>query len=244
MGFEKFGEELGKQLLGYGIDVAREAGGKALGKGSGETCQGVLTVNGKTIPYTLTFNEKRHELKGLIEINNWDITVDWYRSVFSAAAPVFSATTPIVYTRIRAPFVNTSGLRFTIYSKIGLLDYFKEVHEGSMLPLQDIQIGDAPFDERFVVQGNNEDSIRELIASPKIRRLIQSQEHLYLQVKDDEGWFSTRFPEGVDELYFQVGGIIGENDERLGSLVELFITTLNRLCRLGLASKKDPRIIL
>ena len=56
MGFEKFGEELGKQLLEYGIDVARQAGGKALGKGSGETCQGALTVNGKTIPYTLTFN--------------------------------------------------------------------------------------------------------------------------------------------------------------------------------------------
>lgn len=241
MGFETFGEEFGKQILEYGIDVAREAGGKALAKGSGETSQGVLTVNGKTIPYTLTFNEKRHELKGLIEINNWDITVDWYRSVFPAITP---AVTPTVYTRIRSPFVNTSGLRFTIYSKIGLLDFFKDVHEGSMLPLQDIQIGDAPFDERFVVQGNDEDSIRELFASPKIRRLIQSQEHLYLQVKDDEGWFSTKFPEGVDELYFQVGGIIGENDERLGSLVELFIATLNRLCRLGLASKKDPRIIL
>jgi len=27
-------------------------------------------------------------------------------------------------------------------------------------------------------------------------------------VKDDEGWFGRSFPEGVDELYFQVPGVI------------------------------------
>ena len=36
-------------------------------------------------------------------------------------------------------------------------------------------------------------------------------------MKDDEGWFSTSFPEGVDELYFQVVGVI-KDVEQLKSL--------------------------
>jgi hypothetical protein len=31
-------------------------------------------------------------------------------------------------------------------------------------------------------------------------------------VKDDEGWFATIFPEGVDELCFQVVGMIKKID--------------------------------
>jgi len=44
-------------------------------------------------------------------------------------------------------------------------------------------------------------------------------------VKDDEGWFSTAFPKGVDELYFSVVGVI-KDVERLKSLYYLFAEVL------------------
>ena len=40
-------------------------------------------------------------------------------------------------------------------------------------------------------------------------------------LKDDDGWFKLKFPEGVDELYFEVVGII-KDKERLKNLFDLF----------------------
>jgi hypothetical protein len=64
-----------------------------------------------------------------------------------------------------------------------------------------------------------------------------------LEVKDDEGWFGADFPEGVDELYFQVVGVIKEV-ERLKLIYELFATTLNYLCHIDSAYDDDPQVEL
>ena len=45
-------------------------------------------------------------------------------------------------------------------------------------------------------------------------------------------------PEGVDELYFQVSGVIKDLD-RLKELFTLFTETLDQLCRIGSAYEKD-----
>ncbi|HEV3003315.1 MAG TPA: hypothetical protein VGX78_02595, partial [Pirellulales bacterium] len=62
-------------------------------------------------------------------------------------------------------------------------------------------------------------------------------------VRDDEGWFKARFPAGVDELYFGVGGVV-KDAERLKSLYELFAEVLNHLCHIGSAYENDPGIAL
>jgi hypothetical protein len=77
----------------------------------------------------------------------------------------------------------------------------------------------------------------------KIRALTQQQPSISLEVKDDEGWFGADFPEGVDELLFQVVGVITDV-ERLKSLYELFSETLNHLCHIGSAYENDPQIKL
>ena len=56
---------------------------------------------------------------------------------------------------------------------------------------------------------------------PKIRELIAAQKDIKFDVKDDEGWFGTKFPEGVDELHFAVAGVIKDVD-RLKLLYDLF----------------------
>jgi hypothetical protein len=141
------------------------------------------------------------------------------------------------YTRLRAPYVNQDGFQFTIYRK-GL---FTEL--GKWLGMQDVEVGHPQFDDDFVIKGNDQKKLRALFANPRIRELIQIQPTIHLKVKDDEGWFGATFPEGVDELYFLVPGIIRDVD-RLKLLYDLFAETLEHLCRIGSAYEDDPKVTL
>ena len=162
-------------------------------------------------------------------VKEWTVTLDTYT--------VSTGETHVTYTRMRAPYVNKDGFRFTIYRK----GWFSEL--GKRLGMQDIEIGDPEFDRDFIIKGNDEFKVLALFGNPRIRQLIQAQPSIELQVKDDEGWFSTSFPEGVDELYFQVVGVV-KDVERLKSLYELFAETLNHLCHIGSAYENDPQLAL
>jgi hypothetical protein len=140
-------------------------------------------------------------------------------------------------TRIRAPYVNPEGFRFTIYRK----GFFSDL--GKLLGMQDIEVGDPEFDEAFIIKGNDEDRVRVLFSDPKIRQMIQDQPKIRLTVKDSEGWFGPKFPEDVDELHFQVVGVINDVD-RLKALFDLFAAVLDHLCKIGSACKQDAAVEL
>jgi hypothetical protein len=80
-----------------------------------------------------------------------------------------------------------------------------------------------------------------LFGNAEIRQLLEAQPAISLEVKDAKGWFGTSFPEGVDELYFQVAGVITDI-ERLKLLFDLFSETLNHLCHIGSAYEDDPKL--
>jgi hypothetical protein len=163
-------------------------------------------------------------------LRNWTVTLDTYT--------VSSGHSHITYTRMRAPFVSRDGLRFRIYRK-GVFSGL-----GKAFGMQDIELGHSlQFDEDFIIQGNDESKLRSLFASPEIRQLIAAQPKIHLELKDDEGFFRTRFPEGVDELCFQVVGIIKDVD-RLKQLFDLFAAVLEELQRLGSATEEDPGVAL
>jgi hypothetical protein len=157
----------------------------------------------------------------------WVITLDTYA--------VSTGKVTVVYTRLRAPYVNPDGLRFNIYRK----SVFSWM--GKLLGVQDVEIGDPFFDEEFIIQGTTEAFVRQLLSNEAIRKLMQSQPDVHFQVKDDEGWFGTTFPEGVDELYFLAGGVIKDVD-RLKDLFDLFSLVLDELCRLGSAYEGEPGV--
>ena len=138
-------------------------------------------------------------------------------------------------TRIRAPYVNPEGFRFTIYRK----GFFSNL--GKLLGMQDIEVGDPEFDEAFIIKGNDEGKVCGLFANPKIRQMILAQPKIRLEVKDSEGWFGPKFPENVDELHFQVLGVI-KDVERLKALFDLFAAVLDQLCRIGSAYKQDAGV--
>jgi len=161
--------------------------------------------------------------------DEWTVMLDTYT--------VSTGKATVVFTRMRAPYVNPGGFQFTVYRK----GMFSGI--GKMLGMQDIEIGDESFDKDFIIKGNDEIRVRELLSNQKIRELIAGQRDIKFTVKDDEGWFGTSFPEGVDELHFQVVGII-KDVERLKLLYELFAATLDQLCRMGAAYKESPNVTL
>jgi hypothetical protein len=150
---------------------------------------------------------------------------------------VSSGHSHITFTRMRAPYVNPEGFRFTVYRK----GFFSDL--GKLLGMQDIEIGDAEFDEAFIIKGNDEIRVRDLFANAKIRQLFLAQPKIRLTVKNSEGWFGPKFPQDADELHFQVVGVIKDVD-RLKSLFDLFVIVLDQLCRIGSAHKEEAGVEL
>ncbi len=167
--------------------------------------------------------------KVVLTHKQWEITLDTYT--------VSDGKTSHTYTRIRAPYVNQDGFRFNIYRK----SVFSGL--GKLLGAQDIEIGDAFFDEEFIIQGTPEEQVRRLLMNADICQRIQNQPDIHFQVKDDEGWFRKKFPEGVDELYFQTYGVI-KDKQRLKDLFDLFALVLEELCRMGSAYEHEPEVTL
>lgn len=161
---------------------------------------------------------------------NWTITLDTYT--------ISTGHSHQNFTRIRAPFVSRDEFRFRIYRKTGFSDL------GKMLGMQDIEVGhSAQFDEDFIIQGNDESKIRALFANSDVRRLIEAQPKIRLELRDDEGLFRKLYPEGVDALYFQVPGVIKDVDQ-LKTLFDLFAEVLEELHRIGSASEENPGVAL
>lgn len=158
---------------------------------------------------------------------NWVITIDTYQG----------ADASVVFTRIRAPFVNKDGFNFEIYRR----SVFSSIAE--VFGWETIQTGFAEIDSDYKVKTNDVKKVLELLSNTRIRQLLIAQKQIHFLVKDDEGWFGADFPEGVDELYFEVVGIITDID-RLKTLYQLFAETLNQLCLMGSAYENDPQVEL
>jgi len=163
----------------------------------------------------------------------WEIVLDTY-TVSHSTGNTTSSTT---YTRIRAPFINKDGLYFKIYRK----GFFSSI--GKFLGMQDIQIGDPFFDDQFIIKGNNTEKIKQLFSNEIIKNLIQQQPRIHFEIKDDEGFFAKKFPEGVDELYFQAVGII-KDIGTLKALFNLFSVTLETLVYIDSAYETNPDLKL
>jgi hypothetical protein len=168
-------------------------------------------------------------IKVQAQVGPWTMTLDTYTES--------SGESSTTYTRMRAPYVNPEGFRFTIYRK----SIFSGL--GKLLGMQDLEVGDPEFDEAFIIKGNDEAKVATLFSSAKIRQMIQAQPTIRLEVKDSEGWFGPKFPDDVDELQFLAQGVI-EDVERLKALFDLFAAVLDQLCKIGSAYKQEPGVDL
>lgn len=162
-------------------------------------------------------------------VDNWLVILDTYT--------VSTGKSSITHTRMRAPFVNLDNFYFRIYRS----GVFSEM--GKMLGMKDISIGYKEFDDTFVIKSNNEEKIKILFENESIRSLMENQPHSNLQIKDNDGRRRKHFPDGVDELYFEVIGVI-RDIERLKEVYELFAKVLQELSDIGTASTEAPKVDL
>ena len=159
----------------------------------------------------------------------WIITLDTYA--------VSTGKSTMVFTRLRAPYVNPDQFRFKIYRR----GFFSDI--GKRLGMQDIEVGYPDFDRDFIIKGTDEGKLRALFDNPRVRELIIAQPQIHFMVKDNEGSFGPNFPDDTDELCFHVSGII-KDVERLKLLFELFAETLDQLCHIGSAYEETPKVQL
>lgn len=164
-----------------------------------------------------------------VEHGPWTITLDTYT--------VMANNTPLLFTRLRAPFSNKDRLRLRIYRS----SIFSGI--GKWLGMQDIEVGSLQFDKDFIVQGSDEHMVRRFCGSRALRQAMLAQKSFDLSVKDDEGWFGPKYPPGTDLLSVTVSGHLTD-PERIRALFELFSEALEQLCAIGAAYEKKPGMTL
>jgi hypothetical protein len=140
----------------------------------------------------------------------------------------------MVFTRIRAPYVNRDDFTFKIFRQ----------HTGhrisKLLGMKDIEVGYPDFDRNFVIQGSDERKLRMMFANPDIRQLLSYQPKVLLELRREAPLFQKpKFPKDVNELYFHTSTIL-KNLEQLHDLFDLFSHTLDHLCAIGTAYEDDP----
>lgn len=171
--------------------------------------------------------------KDLLEFRHkeWTILLDTYK-------PPGSNSSTTTYTRMRVPFVNKDNLYFDIQRE----GIFQSI--GKFFGSQDIIIGDRFFDDQFMIKSNSEEKIRQLLQSDKLKNLITSTPNIKFCVRDNEGLiFNSRFPDGVDILYFETLGVIRDRQTLL-NLFLLFSAVLERLIQIDSAYEDDPEVSL
>src|SRR6266850_4864101 len=159
----------------------------------------------------------------------WTIVLDTYA--------VSTGKATIVFTRLRAPYLNPDGFRFEIYRR----GFFSDL--AKYLGMRDVEVGHPDFDRDFIIKGTDAGKLRALFGNARIRELIAAQPKIHFEVKDNNSGFGPGYPPDVDELRFHVVGII-KDVERLKLLFELFAETLDQLCRMGSAYEDSPSVQL
>src|SRR5205814_63468 len=100
---------------------------------------------------------------------DWTLTLDTY--------VVSTGKSAMVLTRMRAPYTNPDGFRFTIYRRGMFSDIAK------WLGMQDIEIGDPAFDHDFIIKGPEPARVIALFSDAKLRDSISKLREVHLEVK-------------------------------------------------------------
>jgi hypothetical protein len=135
----------------------------------------------------------------------------------------------IPYTRVQVPFSNPQGLGFKIYRESILSSV------GKLFKMQDIEIGDAAFDSKFIIKGNDEGKIKLLLDDAVLKNLIHQQPDILFEVQFEKVFKFKK----VCMLYFQCEGMF-RSMSQLEALFKMFAVTLTRMEQLELTSRNVP----
>ena len=159
---------------------------------------------------------------------NWTVTLTYTWCTYRA--------TVIVYTRMRAPYVNAAWLPGSWFPA------WPVQRIGKMAGCAGYRIGDPTVRSEFHARRATTGSTAVPSREQTDRDLIAVQPDIARGQGRRRALFAGRFP-GGGWLCFHVPGVIKEV-ERLERLFELFAETLHQLCHIGSAYQTDPGLKL
>lgn len=131
------------------------------------------------------------------------------------------------YPQMRAPYQDKNGFRFKIISK----GIFTKI--GKLFGMQDLIIGDADFDDEFIIQSNDEEKVRAFFDSPRLRQLIKAQPYVSFGIREEKPVVESLFSWSNVELFSYAHD--DKDVARMKSMFEMFGEALRQLRRIGSA---------
>jgi hypothetical protein len=143
------------------------------------------------------------------------------------------------YTRIWAEYHATTGFEFSIRRK-----NFFERYLSWFLLYRSLPTGYPAIDREYLVLASSKDIVSRVLASPRVRSLLDSLGSRSLMTMHRPNAFFADLPHGVSTVFFEVR--LQSRDktaliyDRTDSVGELIAEILDELHRLGLAEHVDP----
>jgi hypothetical protein len=138
-------------------------------------------------------------------------------------------------TRITASYISRDGFTFSIHSKTLLHSIAK------VFGMQDVEVGDSEFDNKFIIRGNNIIKLQSLFGRESIREKLLSIHEtrwLFLEVTQAENPGVSPLLGDRSQIVWSHAGLVGSID-LLRSIFELFAEILSQLCEMGAATEED-----
>lgn len=128
---------------------------------------------------------------------------------------------PIVTTRLVTLLPATPAHRFTLTRA----SFASAV--ATWFGSRDVQVGDAAFDDAFVLKGESPSWLRECFADASLRQRLIDDFDGQLHRQDDAGAFSDPTP-GQDPFVLDLPGLV-ESAAKLRACYALYVHTLDRM---------------
>jgi hypothetical protein len=159
------------------------------------------------------------------KVRGWAITLDSYRTVRDSG---YRASGKIIVL-MKAPISTRAGFRFAVYPKTFLSS------AGKLVGMQDIEVGNAGFDRDYIIKGTDEEKVRALLASEKLRQMFRSSKEVNLSIRGCEAEGPTTLFGMSDQLYWsrRGWGSVTKDKRLLKLLFELFEEALDQLYSIG-----------
>jgi hypothetical protein len=122
---------------------------------------------------------------------------------------------------MKCDYISLDNFEFRMYEENVLSSISKAIG------LQDIQIGDSEFDNKFMLKGSSEPRVKELLASAILKEQILLISEFHLNIRS----YTTWFPKNEDnawEIYYEEHGRL-KDKKRITQLFTVFCLFIDRL---------------
>lgn len=128
----------------------------------------------------------------------------------------------ITYTRLRCAFKASRLFEMKLYKK----GFFSEM--GKALGMQDIEVGQPEFDDGFIIKGDNDLIIRQVLSDYALKEALLLQEKVTTVIKNKDPLAGTKAAQGELIITQYLTGGIKDTDKLIGMIdtVKLFIEKL------------------